>query len=149
MSRFKWLLVCLSFAFLVAGCASPPPEPLSSAQALSQPEKTEPVRTPPAPDPRIEQVKSMCPGVEESDLPALARASELAQNGRAAYEKYFTQKIKTGSGDSNTLSEALSCYAEADKLLETLLVKYPHSDFLSTMSSSVREDMRALEMEQK
>jgi hypothetical protein len=157
MERAGVVLIPLFLAFLIPGCASAGRDVPSDArveqatkskvQPPGEPKKLEPAQTLSAAE--IEKVKSLCPQIEDTDVPALSKAEKLAQSGRALYEKYFVGKIKTGSGDRSILSEALASYNEADELIRMLLVRYPHSNFLSTISCNVRGDLRLLQMEQK
>lgn len=158
MKRVCAVLIFLFFAFLIPGCATPGDKAptgaqveqpvVPSAQPTVKPEKVEPAQTALS-DAEIERLKSIYPEIEETDLPAAVRVKTLAESARASYEKYFTQKIKTGSGDKGALSDALTSYTEADKLIRPLIVKYPHSEFLWTTSCSVGEDLRLLQTEQK
>jgi hypothetical protein len=157
MKRAYVVLTPLLFVFFVLGCAlirgnvpsdsrveqAVQPEPKPSVE----PKKEEPTQTPLGAE--TERLKSAHPEIEEADLPALVRAKALAESGRASYEKYVAQRIKTGSGDKDALSDTLTSYTEADRLISALLVRYPHSDFLWTISCNVREDLRLLQMEQK
>jgi hypothetical protein len=158
MKRADVVLTFLLFVFLVLGCALirgnvPSDSRVEQAvqpeeKASVEPKKAEPAQTLPL-GAETERLKSTHSEIEEADLPALVRAKALAESGRASYEKYVAQRIKTGSGDKDALSDALTSYTEADKLIRALLVRYPHSDFLWTISCNVREDLSLLQMEQK